>query len=60
VREYVNAYPRLGCDPVSGKATRNAQPYGAQPVPLDRVPAGTPHAETALRAAPDSELSSAR
>ena len=47
VWEYVNAFPRVGKDPVSGKATRNRQLYRAQPVPLDWVPAGTPHAETA-------------
>lgn len=50
VWEYVNAYPRVGKDPVTGKATRNHQLYRAQPVPLAWVPEGTPHAETALRA----------
>ena len=60
VWEYVNPYPRLGRDPVSGKATRNAQLYRAQPVPLDWAPAGTPHAETALRATGGGELASAR
>ena len=47
VWEYVNAYPRIGKDPVNGKATQNHQLYRAQPVPLDWVPEGTPHAETA-------------
>lgn len=49
VWEYVNAYPRLGKDPASGKPTVNHQLYRAQPVPLDWTPQGTPHAETALR-----------
>ena len=49
VWEYVNPYPRAGKDPVNGKATRNHQLYRAQPVPLDWVPAGTPHSETARR-----------
>ncbi len=48
VWEYVNPFPRLGKDPVSGKATVNRQLYRAQPVPLAWVPAGTPHTETAL------------
>ena len=47
VWEYVNPYPRIGKDPVNGKATRNHQLYRAQPVPLDWVPDGTPHSETA-------------
>ena len=47
VWEYVNVYPRVGKDPVTGKATENRQLYRAQPVPLDWVPEGTPHAETA-------------
>lgn len=47
VWEYVNAFPRIGKDPVNGKATQNRQLYRAQPVPLDWVPEGTPHAETA-------------
>jgi hypothetical protein len=47
VWEYVNAYPRVGKDAVSGKPTRNHQLYRAQPVPLDWAPEGTPHAETA-------------
>ena len=47
VWEYVNPYPRTGKDPVSGKATANRQLYRAQPVPVDWVPVGTPHAETA-------------
>ena len=47
VWEYVNAYPRTGKDPVTGKATQNHQLYRAQPVPLDWVPEGTPHSETA-------------
>ena len=51
VWEYVNAYPRLGKDPVNGKPTVNHQLYRAQPVPLDWAPAGTPHSETALRVA---------
>jgi hypothetical protein len=50
VWEYINAYPRVGKDPVTGKATRNHQLYRAQPVPLAWLPEGTPHAETALRA----------
>ena len=50
VWEYVNAYPRAGKDPLTGKATSNHQLYRAQPVPLDWVPEGTPHTETALRA----------
>ena len=51
VWEYVNAYPRIGKDPVTGKPTANHQLYRAQPIPLDWVPAGTPHSETALRTA---------
>ena len=47
VWEYVNAFPRIGKDPVNGKATENRQLYRAQPVALDWVPEGTPHAETA-------------
>ena len=47
VWEYVNAFPRTGKDPVTGKATENRQLYRAQPVPLDWVPEGTPHRETA-------------
>ena len=50
VWEYVNAYPRIAKDPVSGRPTQNHQLYRAQPVPLDWVPDGTPHSETALRA----------
>ncbi len=46
VWEYVNAYPRIGKDAVTGKATQNHQLYRAQPVPLDWVPDGTPHSET--------------
>jgi len=52
VWEYVNPFPRLGKDPASGKATSNRQLYRAQPVPLDWVPAGTPHTETALTPRP--------
>ena len=52
VWEYVNPFPRLGKDPTSGKATSNRQLYRAQPVPLDWVPAGTPHTETALTPRP--------
>jgi len=51
VWEYVNAYPRVGKDPATGKPTANHQLYRAQPIPLDWVPAGTPHSQTALRAA---------
>ena len=47
VWEYVNAFPRIGKDPVNGKATENRQLYRAQPVALDWVPEGTSHAETA-------------
>ena len=47
VWEYVNAFPRIGKDPVNGKATENRQLYRAQPVALDWVPEGTPHAQTA-------------
>lgn len=47
VWEYVNPYPRLGKDSVSGKPTSNHQLYRAEPVPVDWVPAGTPHSETA-------------
>ena len=50
VWEYVNAYPRIARDPVSGRPTQNHQLYRAQPVPLAWVPDGTPHSETALRA----------
>ena len=46
-----DAYPRVGKDPINGKATVNHQLYRAQPVPLDWVPEGTPHSETALRTA---------
>jgi hypothetical protein len=49
VWEYVNPYPRIGSDPVTGKPTTNHQLYRAQPVPLEWAPAGTPHSETALR-----------
>jgi len=56
VWEYVNAYPRVGKDPVTGKTTRNPQLYRAQPVPLSWVPEGTPHAETALRAAAGADV----
>ena len=52
VWEYVNPFPRLGKDPASGKATVNRQLYRAQPVPLDWVPVGTPHTETALAPRP--------
>ncbi len=50
VWEYVNAYPRIArvIPPRAGR-TQNHQLYRAQPVPLDWVPDGTPHAETALR-----------
>ena len=48
VWEYVNAFPRTGKDPVTGKATSNHQLYRAQPVPFDWVPAGTLHSETAV------------
>ena len=48
VWEYVNPYPRVGKDPVSGKATANRQLYRAQPVPIDWAPPGTPHSETAI------------
>jgi hypothetical protein len=47
VWEYVNAFPRIGKDPVNGKATENRQLYRAQPVPLDWVAEGAPHRETA-------------
>jgi len=50
VWEYVNPYPRTGKDASTGRTTVNHQLYRAQPVPLDWVPAGTPHSETALRA----------
>jgi hypothetical protein len=41
VWEYVNAFPRVGKDAVTGKQTLNPQLYRAQPVPFDWVPAGT-------------------
>lgn len=47
VWEYVNPFARIGKDPVNGKTTENRQLYRAQPVPLDWVPDGTPHRETA-------------
>ena len=52
VWEYVNPFPHPGKDPASGKATSNRQLYRAQPVPIDWVPAGTPHTETALTPRP--------
>lgn len=48
VWEYVNAYPRVGKDAVSGKVTRNHQLYRAQPVPYDWVPTTALHAERAV------------
>jgi hypothetical protein len=50
VWEYVNAYPRVGKDPVNGKATVNHQLYRAQPVPYDWAPEGTPRSEKAVSA----------
>jgi hypothetical protein len=45
VWEYVNAFPRVGKDAVTGKQTSNPQLYRGQPVPLDWVPQGTAHAD---------------
>ncbi|MGZ5818810.1 MAG: aryl-sulfate sulfotransferase, partial [Burkholderiaceae bacterium] len=45
VWEYVNAYPRYGKDPISGKPSVNHQLYRAQPVPFSWAPPGTPHAD---------------
>ena len=38
VWEYINPYPRVGKDAVSGKPTENRQLYRAEPVPLAWVP----------------------
>lgn len=48
VWEYVNAYPRRGKDPRTGRATANYQLYRGQPIPYDWVPAGTPRSETSV------------
>jgi hypothetical protein len=48
VWEYMNAYPRRGKDPRTGRATANYQLYRGQPVPYNWIPAGTPHGETAV------------
>ncbi|NJD07020.1 MAG: ArsR family transcriptional regulator [Methylococcaceae bacterium] len=48
VWEYVNPYPKLGKDAVTGKPTVNYQLYRGQPVPYDWVPPGTPHSEKAV------------
>ncbi len=45
VWEYVNAYPRIGTDKITGRPTANYQVYRAQPVPYDWVPQATPHSE---------------
>jgi hypothetical protein len=47
VWEYVNPYP--GRSIVDGKPFLNSLVYRAQAVPYDWVPAGTPHAERAVR-----------
>jgi hypothetical protein len=47
VWEYVNPYP--GRSIVAGKPFLNSLIYRAQAVPYDWVPAGTPHAEKAVR-----------
>jgi arylsulfotransferase ASST len=46
VWEYVNAYPRRGTDPRTGRPTANYQLYRGQPVPYDWVPPGVSHSET--------------
>ena len=48
VWEYINAYPRVSKDAVTGKQVVNHQLYRGQPVPYDWVPAGTPRAEKAV------------
>jgi len=48
VWEYVNAYPRVGKDTTSGRATINYQLYRGQPVPYEWVPADTAHSEKAV------------
>lgn len=48
VWEYVNPYPKVGKDAVTGKPTISHALYRAQPVPYDWVPAGTSHSEKAV------------
>jgi hypothetical protein len=46
VWEYVNAHPRQGNDPRTGRPTASFQLYRGQPIPYDWVPPGTPRSET--------------
>lgn len=48
VWEYVNPYPKVGKNTLTGRSTVNYQLYRGQPVPYDWVPAGTPHSEKAV------------
>lgn len=45
VWEYINKYPKVGKDPLTGKQTVNYQVYRGQPVPYSWVPVNTPHNE---------------